>query len=126
MWEKVYKQKMSLTPKFDELKEACGSDKLHHALRLLFLHEEAYNEGLILLLSEECDDLRARIGKRELLQEGGSFSRFDPVAVNGIQCLQEAQSKDFQLLAALVVLLGLVHETRVEKRRHVVTMEQYD
>lgn len=87
---------MGSTPNFEELKKACGSDKLNDAFRLLFLHEEADNEGLIMLLTEKCDDEPAKIGKkRELLQEGESFSLFDLVVVNGLQCLQEAQSKDF-------------------------------
>ena len=85
---------------------------------MLFLHEEADNEGLILLLVEKCDDVRARIAtKRALLQEVGSFCALDPAAFNGLQCLQEAQNKDFQLLAALVVVLDLIQEARIEKRR---------
>ena len=118
---------MVLTPKLDEYKEACGSDKLNRALRVLFLHEEADNEGLILVLVEKCDDVRARIAtKRALLEEVGSFSLSDPAVASGIQCLQEAQNKDFQLLAALVVVLDLIHEARTEKRRYVVTMEQFN
>ena len=87
---------MSLTPNFDELKEACGSDKLNHALRLLFLHEEADNEGLITLLSQKCDDVRGRIGKkRGLLQEGGTFSRSDPVAVMGFNACMRHNPRIF-------------------------------
>ena len=118
---------MALTPNFDELKAACRSDKLQHAFRLLFLHEEADIEGLIMVLNERCDDVRARIvKKRELLREGESFSASDPVAVNGLLCLQEAQNKEFNLLAAMVALIDLAHEARTEKRRHGLTMEQYN
>lgn len=118
---------MVATPKLDEYKEACGSDKLHHALRVLFLHEEADNEGLILLLVEKCDDVRARIAtKRALVEEVGNLRPSHHAVVSGLRCLQEAQNKDFQLLAALVAVLDLVSEARTEKRRHVVTMEQYN
>ena len=118
---------MGSTPNLNELKKACDSDKLHHALRLLFLYEEADNEGLIMVMNEKCDDVRARIGKkRALLQEAGSFNASNPVVANGVQCLEEAQSKDFKLLGALVVLLDQLHEERSEKRRYVLMMEQYN
>lgn len=122
-FRKIFSRKMVPTPKLDEYKEACGSDKLHHALRVLFLLEEADNEGLILLLVEKCDDVHARIAnKRALLEEVGNFSRSDRVVVSGLQCLQEAQNKDFQLVAVFDVVSG----ARTEKRRHAVTMEQYN
>ena len=56
---------MGSTPLVDELKEACHSDKLHHALRLFFLHDEADNECLALVLIERSDDLRVSIGKKK-------------------------------------------------------------
>lgn len=122
--EKILLTKMAATPQLDEYKKACGSDKLNHALRVLFLHEEADNEGIILLLVEKCDDVRARIAtKRALLEEVGNFSPSDIAVGSGLQCLQEAQNKDFQLLVAA---LDLASEARIEKRRHVVTMEQYN
>ena len=125
--EKTLLRKMVATPELDEYKKACGSDKLHHVLRVLFLHEEADNEGIILLLVEKCDDVRARIAtKRALVEEVGNFSPSDPAVVSGLQCLEEAHNKNFQLLAALVAVLDLASEARIEKRRHVVTMEQYN
>lgn len=60
-----------------------------------------------------------------MLQEGQSFSLFDLVSGNGLQCMREALYKDGHILAALIVVLDLAREARDEKRRHVATMEQY-
>ncbi|PWA49917.1 hypothetical protein CTI12_AA426410 [Artemisia annua] len=118
---------MSSTPMIDELKEACGSNKFHNALRLFFLHDEADNEGLALVLIERCDELRASIGKkRQLLREGGIVEAPDNVVANANECLEESMYKDLQVLAAMTVLLDVVHEARTQKRRHVVTMEQFN
>ena len=61
---RTMQRKMCSTPLIDELREACGSDKFHHALRLCFLHDEADNKGLALVLIERSDDLRVSIGKK--------------------------------------------------------------
>ena len=118
---------MAGTPNFEQLKDACGSGELHHAFQFLFLQEEAENDGFIMLLGEKCDDVRRRMDKRrELLEEGENFSPMDPVAGDGLECIEEAQEKDDEILAALIVVLDLAREARVEKRAHVAKMEKYN
>lgn len=117
---------MSYTPNFDELKEACNSNRLEHCFRYLFMQEAEENEGFIVLLREECDTVRSRMQKRrQLLEEGQRFSPFDPVAGDGLKCMQDAQYKDGHILAALNVVLDYALEARDEKAEHVTTMEQY-
>lgn len=77
---------MVSTPNFDQLKEACGSDELHHAFKFLFIQEQGENEGFIMLLGKKCDDVRRRLERRtELLEDGRRFSPFDDVATDGLQ-----------------------------------------
>ena len=118
---------MAPTPMIDELKVAAGSDKLEHALRVFFLHDEADNEGLGLVLIERSDDLRVSIRKkRQLLRESGNVGASDNVVSNGNECLQESIYKDLEVLGAMTVLLDAVLAARAQKRRHVVTMEQFN
>ena len=92
-----------------------------------FLHDEADNEGLALVLIERSDDLRFSIGKkRQLLRESENVGAPDNVVANGNECLQESIYKDLQVLGAMTVLLDVVHEAHAQKRRHVVTMEQFN
>lgn len=118
---------MVSTPNFEELKEACGSNRLEHCFRFLFMQEASENEGFIRLLDEKCDDVRHRMQKRrELINEGQKgFSVFDPVSGDGLQCMQEAQYTDGQILAALMHVLDLAREAMDEKHTHVEKMEQY-
>lgn len=54
------------------------------------------------LLVEECGVVTNRMQKRrDLLQEGQTFSPFDRVSNNGLQCMREAQRKDGRILAVL-------------------------
>lgn len=48
------------------------------------------------------------------------------MAVDGLAGLQQAQNKDYQLLAAMVVLVDLAHEARTLQNHHALTMEQYN
>ena len=123
--KKVSKE-MAFTPNFDELKEQCNSNRLEHCFRFLFMQEASHNDGFITFLEEECEEVRRRMRQqRALLQEGKRLSPFDPVSVDGLQCIKEALYKDGQLLAALVVVLDLARDARDEKRAHVSVMEQY-
>ena len=117
---------MSSTPNFDEVKEACNSDRLEHCFRFLFMKDLRENDAFISLIDEECDDVRQRMQhRRRLLQEGRAFSPFDPVSGDGLECMRQAQNKDGEILAALMVVLDLAREAREQKHEHVTMMEQY-
>lgn len=80
---------MSRTPNFDDLKEDCNSNRLEHCFCYSFMQELAENESFVALLVEECELVSSRMEKhRELLQEGQTFSPFDPVSSNGLQCVR--------------------------------------
>ena len=123
---KLCRKKLGSTPNFDELKEACNSDRLEHCFRFFFMKEVGENEAFITLIDEECDDVRCRMQKRlNLLREGQTFSPFDPVSSDGLRCMREAHNKDGEILRALIVVLDLACEASEEKCEHVATMEQY-
>lgn len=118
---------MVSTPNFQQLKDACGSNELHHCFQFLFLQEKADNEEFIRVLAEKRDDVIRRMHKRrQLLNERQGFSLFDPVAGDGFECMEEAQVMDGEILAALETVLGLGREARVDKEAHLEKMCQYD
>ena len=51
------------------------------------------------------------------------LSHFDVPAMDGLQCLVEAQATNGVILRAVVALLDVVRRARAEKRRHVMVME---
>lgn len=119
-------KKMSQTPNFDELKVECNSNRLEHCYRYMFMQEEDENESFIALMYEECEVVRRRMQRRrELLDEGQTFSPFCRVSGNGLQGMTESQYTDGLILAALTRVLELACGARDEKRRHVATMERY-
>ena len=72
-----------------------------------------------------CDDIRRKIEKRMgLYEEGLSFSS-SRVTADGLNCMEEDQYNDGQILAALLPVLDLARAARAQKRRHVVTMNQH-
>ncbi|PWA96705.1 hypothetical protein CTI12_AA036280 [Artemisia annua] len=118
---------MVSTPNFDELKVACGSDEVKHCFKFLFVQEESEHSGFIRKLVEWCDGLHDKIAKfADLMQEGQSFSHFDIPAMDGMECLAEAQAKNGEILQALLGVLDLAREAREDKRRHVMVMEVHD
>ena len=77
---------MSRTPNFDNLKEDWNSNRLEHCFRYSFMQELDENESFVALLVEECELVSSRMEKRpKLVQEGQTFSPFDPVSSNGLQ-----------------------------------------
>ena len=117
---------MASTSSFDQLKVACNSNRLEHCFRFLFMEELAKNESFITVLEAQYEAVRQRMVKhRNLLQEGRSFSCFNPVTVDGLRCTSEGQYKDGLILNTLLVVLELAREAREEKRAYVSVMEQY-
>ncbi|PWA90303.1 hypothetical protein CTI12_AA059180 [Artemisia annua] len=105
---------MVSTPNFDELKDACHSDDLKDCFKFL-------------KVSEWSNGLREKIVKfGELMDEGQSFSHFDVAAMDGLECLIEAQATNGEILQALVRLLDVLRQARAQKRRHVMVMEVHD
>ncbi|PWA70434.1 hypothetical protein CTI12_AA288860 [Artemisia annua] len=114
-------------PNFEQLKEMCGSDEIKDCFKFLFIQEEAENEGSITKVTEWCEGLHQKIGKfAELIEEGRSFSYFDVPAMDGMECLMEAQARNDVILQALAGLLNALREAKPEKRRHVMVMEVHD
>ncbi|PWA45576.1 hypothetical protein CTI12_AA516450 [Artemisia annua] len=118
---------MVSTPKFDELKDACGSDDLKDCFKFLFVQEDTQNEGFIRKVSEWSNGLREKIVKfGDLMDEGQTFSHFDVAAMDGLECLIEAQATNGEILQAVVRLLDVLRQARAQKRRHVMVKEVHD
>ena len=118
---------MAATPNFDLLKAMCGSNEIKDCFKFLFGQEVSENEGFIRKVIEWSDGLHEKIGKfGEMLDEGESFSLFDPAAADGMECLVEAQARNGVILQAVMHLLDVLREARAEKRRHVMVMEVHD
>ncbi|PWA36476.1 hypothetical protein CTI12_AA599580 [Artemisia annua] len=115
---------MGARPNIDSLKVACGSNQLQHCFKYLFVQEWRENEDLIIYIGQKCDELDTNIQRRdELIQEGQSFGLFHEVAPDAVECMVETQQRDREILAALVGVLDLAREGRVEKQRHVGLMD---
>ncbi|PWA85131.1 hypothetical protein CTI12_AA151840 [Artemisia annua] len=114
-------------PNFEQLKEMCGSNDIKDCFKFLFIQEEAENQGSITKVTEWCEGLREKIAKfAELIEEGRTFSDFDVPAMDGMECLLEAQARNGVILQALVGLLDALREAKPEKRRHVMVMDVHD
>ncbi|PWA52320.1 hypothetical protein CTI12_AA446020 [Artemisia annua] len=118
---------MASIPNFDQLKEMCGSQEIKDCFKFLFIQEEAENEGSITKVMEWCEGVRQKIAKfAELIEEGRNFSDFDVPAMDGMECLVEAQVRNGLILQALIGLFDALREAKTEKRRHVLVMEVHD
>ena len=118
---------MAATPNFDELKAICGSNEIKDCFKFFFVQEEAENEGFIRKLVEWCDGMHEKIAKfGEMLEEGHSFSHFDVLEWDGMECLVEAHARNGVVLQAFLRLLDVLRQAREEKRRHVMVMEVHD
>ena len=102
----------------------CGSDDLKDGFKFLFIQEKAQTEGFIMKVSEWCHGLRQKTVKfANMVEEGRSFSRFDVAAMDGMECLVEAQATNGVVLRVMIGLLDALRDARAEKRRHVMVME---
>ena len=115
---------MAATPNIDELKRAAGSEKLADAFKLLFAHDKSEEQGFLMRLGEESDQLRAVIEKREqTITEADSFGHFNFVAATGHDCLFVSQMRDRRKLDLLAQLLLLAREGMDEKDGHMEMIE---
>lgn len=123
----VYGMTVALTPNFDELKDVCGSDDLKDCFKFLFIQEDTQNEGFIREVAEWSNGLRAKMVKFvEMIEEGQTFNQHDVAAMDGLECLNEAQRTIEEILEAVGALLNVLRIARAEKRRHVMVMEVHD
>ena len=75
-------------------------------------------------VSEWCHGLRQKTVKfANMVEEGRSFSHFDVAAMDGMECLVEAQATNGVVLRAVIGLLDALRDARAEKQRHVMVME---
>ena len=118
---------MASLPNFERLKDLCGSNDIKHCFQYLFMQEVSENDAFLVKLGELCDGFREKIEKFDaLIEEGQSFSESDDMAMDGMECLEEAQMTNREILEALVAVLDVASEAGVEKRRHVTIMEIHD
>ncbi|PWA92259.1 zinc finger protein [Artemisia annua] len=93
---------MVVTPNLNELKDACGSEDLSDAFKFLFSQEMTEDEGFLIRTGEECNQLRAKIEKREHnITETKTFGTFHDAATKAWDCLVETQEREEQRLRAL-------------------------
>ncbi|PWA62202.1 hypothetical protein CTI12_AA365860 [Artemisia annua] len=94
---------MASMPNFEELKEMCGSDEIKDCFKFLFVQEEGQIEGLIRKVREWSDGMHEKILKfGQMMEEGQNFSHLDVPAMDGMECLIEAQARNGVILHALV------------------------
>lgn len=114
---------MAATPNLDELKEACGSEDLSVAFSFLFSHEIIDDEGFLIRVGEECNQLRAKIIKRDQniceLESLGALTEADSKTWD---CLVETQERGIWRLRHLTSILVEAREGVVEKKAYVTTM----
>lgn len=91
---------MSGSPNLDELKDMCGSDKLHKCLKFLFSQEIPLNEVMIKCLGEKLDELRISVDQRtERMAEVFDLNFDEEEAVaDGYEYLHEVQVIERHLL----------------------------
>ena len=115
------------TPLLDELKELCGSDKLHHCFKFLFGHEHTATEAFIRNIAECCNELETIIEQRTArMTEVWLLDHDDEEAAWQIyECLRLDQVRERKRLEVLTALLFEVRGGLSEKEEHIGIMEGF-
>ena len=119
---------MSETPNLDELKDMCGSDKLHKCLKFLFSQEIPLNELMIQCLGKKRDELQENVDKRTKRMDDILELNVDEeeAADDGYQSLHEVQVMERRLLESLSAILVDLCALVARKEEAVADMDFYD
>lgn len=119
---------MSGSPNLDELKDMCGSDKLHKCLKFLFSQEIPLNEIMIQCLGEKRDELRISVDKRTERMAEVLELDFDEeeAADDGYESLHEVQVIERRLLESLSAIVVDLRALVSKKQEAIADMDYYD
>ena len=119
---------MSGSPNLDELKDLCGSDKLHKCLKFLFSQEIPLNEVMIQCLAEKRDELRINVEKRADQVDEVLTINFDEeeAAEDGYESLHEVQVMERRLLESLSAIVVDLRALVSKKEEAIADMDYYD
>ena len=118
--------KIELTPFINELKRACGSDKLSDAFKFLFMQDITEEERFLGRMEEENSLLMARIDKRDKMREAFTSMRFNDIISYGTQYMVETQLRDRRKVDVITELISLAREGIEQKKLHVEKMKHQD
>jgi hypothetical protein len=119
---------MSGSPNLDELKDLCGSDKLHKCFKFIFSQEIPLNEVMIQCLGEKRDELRISVDKRTKRMAEVLDLNFDEeeAAADGYESLEEVQVMERRLLESLSAILVDLRALVSKKEEAIADMDYYD
>ncbi|PWA46458.1 hypothetical protein CTI12_AA491190 [Artemisia annua] len=115
---------MAAIPNIEQLKEACGFERLQDCFKFLFVQQRAELEVFIQQIGQKCDELRTTAENlQHLTQETETFGPFDEVAGDVLESLNEMADRDRRILDGLVGVLDIAREGRAEKDHHIFVMD---
>ncbi|PWA99301.1 hypothetical protein CTI12_AA009980 [Artemisia annua] len=118
---------MASIPKFEQLKQLCGSNELKDCFKFFFVQEESETDRLITKITEWCNGLHVKIANfADLIEEGRTLTYFDVRLYGGLESLVQVQAKNGEILRALLVVLDVARAAKAENHRHVMMMEAHD
>ena len=107
-----------------ELKQACGSNDLATAFKFLFQSQIIEEQGFLMRIGEERNQLRSKVEKSEItIAELRNRGPYNDKAVAALRCLVETHNRDLDRLRLLTSLIGETRDGIMEKERHVKLME---
>lgn len=110
-------------PFINELRRACGSDKISDAFKFLFMQDITEEERFLGRMEEENSLLMARIDKRDQMGEAFTSMRFNDIISYGTQCMVDAQLRDRRKVDVIAQLMSLTREGIEQKKSHVEKMK---
>ena len=108
---------LARTPTFQMLKATANSNEIEDCLHLLFSHDYTENDGLLMVLGEQRDELAAKVKRLEsLVKEGECFLPLHEDGDIGLDRLKVTLEREKKVLAGLVAVLDLTREGREDKK----------
>ena len=110
-----------------ELKEASGSDNLATAFKFLFSYQKSEEEGSLMRMWEERNQLEKVVEKLEVtMREAHQFGPYNEKAVDVISCLGESLERFRNRILLLTTLIDDIGDGIGDKNRQVKLMEYHE
>ena len=108
---------LARTPNFQNLKLVAGSNEPDDCLHAAFAQDYTENDGLLMVLGEQRDQLVARVRWLEaLLEEGEGFLPFHEHGDIGLDRLKQTLKRERKVLAKLTKTIESARKGREEKK----------
>ena len=115
-------------PYLKDLKELCGSEKIHECFIFLNINEIAANEVNMINAATMRDDMRAQVNLRtERLIEVSRLNSYEEMAVEDVfDAMHEVQLIERRLVESLAGVVGDFQRLITLKKETIQALEKYE